>query len=122
MRRQAELLRVSRSGLYYESVPTDQEELSVMRRLDELHLEFPFFGSRKLALELRKEGVLINRKRVQRLMRLMGIVAMVPQPNTSKPAPEHKKFPYLLRNLAIFRPNQDWAADITYITMARGFG
>jgi putative transposase len=65
-----------------------------MHRLDELHLEFPFFGSRKLALELRKEGVLINRKRVQRLMRLMGIVAMVPQPNTSKPAPEHKKFPY----------------------------
>jgi putative transposase len=122
MRRQAELLRVSRSGLYYESVPTDQEELSVMRRLDELHLEFPFFGSRKLALELRKDGVLINRKRVQRLMRLMGIVAMVPQPNTSKPAPEHKKFPYLLRNLAIFRPNQVWAADITYIPMARGFG
>jgi putative transposase len=113
MRRQAELLRVSRSGLYYESAPTDQEELSVMRRLDELHLEFPFFGSRKLALELRKEGVLINRKRVQRLMRLMGIVAMVPQPNTSKPAPEHKKFPYLLRNLAIFRPNQVWAADIS---------
>jgi len=122
MRRQAELLRVSRSGLYYVSAPTDQEELSVMRRLDELHLEFPFFGSRKLALELRKQGVLINRKRVQRLMRLMGIVAMVPQPNTSKPAPEHKKFPYLLRNLAIFRPNQVWSADITYIPMAKGFG
>ena len=122
MRRQAELLRVNRSGLYYESAPTDQEELAVMRRLDELHLQLPFYGSRKLALELRQEGVLINRKRVQRLMRLMGIVAMVPRPNTSRPAPEHTKFPYLLRNLAILWPNQVWAADITYIPMARGFG
>ena len=122
MRRQAELLRVNRSGLYYESAPTDQEELAVMRRLDELHLQLPFYGSRKLALELRKEGVLINRKRVQRMMRLMGIVAMVPRPNTSRPAPEHTKFPYLLRNLAILWPNQVWAADITYIPMARGFG
>ena len=86
MRRQAELLRVNRSGLYYESAPADAEELSVMPRLDELHLVYPFYGSRKLALELRNEGVLINRKRAQRLMRLMGIVAMVPKPNTSKPA------------------------------------
>lgn len=122
MRRQAELLRVNRSGLYYESAPTDQEELSLMRRLDELHLKLPFYGSRKLALELRTEGVSINRKRVQRLMRLMGIVAMVPRPNTSKPAPENKKYPYLLRHLAILWPNQVWAADITYIPMARGFG
>ena len=122
MRRQAELLRVNRSGLYYESAPADEEELSVMRRLDELHLVHPFYGSRKLALELRSEGVLINRKRVQRLMRLMGIVAMVPRPNTSKPAPENKTYPYLLRNLAILWPNQVWAADITYIPMARGFG
>jgi putative transposase len=122
MRRQAELLRVNRSGLYYESAPADEEELSVMRRLDELHLVHPFYGSRKLALELRSEGVLINRKRVQRLMRLMGIVAMVPKPNTSKPAPENKTYPYLLRNLAILWPNQVWAADITYIPMARGFG
>lgn len=122
MRRQAELLRVNRSGLYYKTVPTDPEELSVMRRLDELHLELPFYGSRKLARELRGEGVIINRKRVQRLMRLMGIVAMVPKPNTSKPAPEHKKFPYLLRSLSILWPNQVWAADITYIPMARGFG
>lgn len=122
MRRQAELLRVNRSGLYYETVPTDQEELAVMRRLDELHLKLPFYGSRKLTRELRNEGVSINRKRVQRLMRLMGIVAMVPRPNTSKPAPEHKKYPYLLRQLAIVRPNQVWAADITYIPMVRGFG
>jgi len=122
MRRQAELLRVNRSGLYYESAPTDQEELTVMRRLDELHLKLPFYGSRKLALELRSAGVPINRKRVQRLMRLMGLVAMVPKPNTSKPAPEHKKYPYLLRHLAVLWPNQVWAADITYIPMARGFG
>jgi putative transposase len=122
MRRQAELLQVNRSGLYYESAPTDQEELSVMRRLDELHLKLPFYGSRKLGLELRTEGVRINRKRVQRLMLLMGIVAMVPRPNTSNPAPEHKKYPYLLRHLAILWPNQVWAADITYIPMARGFG
>lgn len=93
-----------------------------MRRLDELHLRWPFYGSRKLMRELRKEGIVINRKRVQRLMRLMDIVAMVPQPNTSKPSPEHPKFPYLLRGLAIERPNQVWAADITYIPMARGFG
>jgi len=96
--------------------------LDVMRRLDELHLKLPFYGSRKLALELRGAGVPINRKRVRRLMRLMGIVAMVPQPNTSKPAPEHKKYPYLLRHLAILWPNYVWAADITYIPMARGFG
>ncbi len=119
MRRQAELPRVNRSGLYYESAPSDQKELFVMRRLDELHLKLPFYGSRKLARELRGEGVLINRKRVQRLMRLMG---MVPQPNTSKPAPEHKKYPYLLRHLAITWPNQVWSADITYIPMARDFG
>jgi putative transposase len=122
MRRQAELLLVSRSGLYYEPAPTDQEELSVMRRLDELHLKLPFYGSRKLALEVRGKGVSINRKRVQRLMRLMGIVAMVPRPNTSKPSPENKRYPYLLRQLAILWPNQVWAADITYIPMARGFG
>ena len=105
MRRQAELLRVNRSGLYYESSLADAEELFVMRRLDELHLAMPFYGSRKLALELRGEGVPINRKRVQRLMRLMGIVAMLPKPNTSKPVPENKTYPYLLRNLAILWPN-----------------
>jgi putative transposase len=122
MRRQAEILHVNRSGLYYEPVAMDQEELAVMRRMDELHLRWPFYGSRKLMRELRKEGMVINRKRVQRLMRLMDIVAMAPQPNTSKPSPEHPKFPYLLRGLAIERPNQVWAADITYIPMARGFG
>lgn len=121
MRRQCELLRVCRSGLYYEPEPTAPEELELMRRIDELHLKFPFYGSRKLARELKCEGRDVNRKHVQRLMRLMDLVAMVPQPNTSKPSPEHPVFPYLLRNFNICRVNQVWAADITYIPMAHGF-
>jgi putative transposase len=121
IRRQCELLRVSRSGLYYEPVRTDPEELELMRRIDEMHLKWPFYGSRKLARELRKEGRDVNRKRVQRLMRLMDLVAMVPKPKTSKPAPQHPVFPYLLRGLDISRVNQVWAADITYIPLAHGF-
>lgn len=121
IRRQCELLGVSRSGLYYQPEPTDREELELMRRIDELHLKFPFYGSRKLARELKKEGRDVNRKRVQRLMRLMDLVAMVPQPDTSKPAPEHPVFPYLLRGMEIGRINQVWAADITYIPLAHGF-
>lgn len=121
VRRQCELLRVSRSGLYYEPVAPDAEELALMRQLDELHLEHPFYGSRKLALELREEGCLVNRKRLQRLMRLMGLEALVPKPRTSEPHPEHVVFPYLLRGLEIQRPNQVWATDITYIPMALGF-
>jgi putative transposase len=121
IRRQCELLRVSRSGLYYEPEPTSAEELALMRRIDELHLELPFYGSRKLLQALRAEGREINRKRVQRLMRMMEISAIAPKPNTSKPAPEHPRFPYLLRGLAITRVNQVWAADITYIPLARGF-
>lgn len=121
VRRQCELLRVSRSGLYYEPVPTSPEELAMMRRIDELHLKYPFYGSRKLSHELRAEGREANRKRVQRLMRLMGLEAMVPKPNTSEPHPEHPVYPYLLRGLAIFRANQVWATDITYIPMKAGF-
>jgi len=121
MRRQCELLRVNRSSLYYEALATDPEELLLLRRIDELHLKRPFYGSRKLALELRKEGHEINRKRVQRLMRVLDIVALAPQPNTSKPTPEHPVFPYLLRGMRIDRVNQVWAADITYIPMAHGF-
>jgi putative transposase len=121
MRRQCELLGISRSSLYYESVGPDPEDLALMRRIDELHLEFPFFGSRRVARELRKLGLLANRKRVQRLMRLMGIEAIAPKPNTSRPAPEHAVYPYLLRGLTIDRPNQVWAADVTYIPLARGF-
>lgn len=121
MRRQCELLGVSRSSLYYEPVEPDSEELALMRRVDELHLEHPFFGSRLMTRTLKAEGFEVNRKRIQRLMRVMGLESVAPKPNTSKPAPEHPVFPYLLRNLKITRVNQAWASDITYIPMARGF-
>jgi len=121
VRRQCELLRVSRSGLYYEPLATSAEELELMRTIDEVHLERPFYGSRKMSEVLRAKGQVVNRKRVQRLMRLMGIEALVPKPSTSTPAPEHPRYPYLLRNLAVTRPNQVWAADITYVPMKTGF-
>jgi len=120
-RRQCELLGVNRSSLYYEPVEPDAEELELMRRMDELHLKRPFFGSRMMTQTLKAEGRIVNRKRVQRLMRLMGLESTAPKPNTSKPALEHAVYPYLLRNLKVFRINQVWAADITYIPMARGF-
>ena len=121
VRRQCELLRVSRSGLYYEPEPTSPEQLALMRRIDELHLKYPFFGSRKLSDALRKEGRDANRKRIQRLMRLMDLEAIAPKPKTSEPHPEHVVFPYLLRGLTISRVNQVWATDITYIPMKTGF-
>jgi putative transposase len=121
LRRQCELLAISRSGLYYEPVGTSAEELALMRRIDALHLQWPFYGSRKLCEALRAEGLHVNRKHMQRLMRLMGLESVAPKPNTSEPSPEHPVYPYLLRKLAISRPNQVWAADITYIPMAHGF-
>jgi putative transposase len=121
MRRQCELLGVNRSSLYYEPVEADADELALMRRMDELHLEHPFFGSRMLTQTLKNEGQAVNRKRVQRLMRLMGLESLAPKPSTSKPAREHALYPYLLRNLQVSRINQVWAADITYIPMAHGF-
>jgi putative transposase len=121
VRRQCEILALNRSSLYYESVGPDPEELELMRRIDELHLEFPFYGSRRMSRELRNQGLIVNRKRVQRLMRIMDLEALAPKPNTSKPAPEHPVYPYLLRTLSICRPNQVWAADITYIPLAHGF-
>jgi putative transposase len=121
MRRQCELLGVNRSSLYYEPVEPDAWELSLMRRLDELHLGHPFFGSRMMTQTLKAEGLEVNRKRIQRLMRRMGHESVAPKPNTSKPAPEHPVYPYLLRNLKISRVNQAWASDITYIPMAHGF-
>jgi len=121
MRRQCELLDVNRSSLYYTPVEPDAEELALMRRMDELHLRHPFFGSRVLAHTLKQEGKQVNRKRVQRLMRVMGLESVAPKPNTSKPAPEHPVFPYLLRNVTVSRVNQVWATDITYIPMAHGF-
>jgi len=121
MRRQCELLSVSRSSVYYEAVGADEEERGLMRRIDELHLKHPFFGSRSIARTLRTQATLVNRKRVQRLMRLMGLESVAPKPVTSQPAPEHPRYPYLLRGRTISRPNQVWASDITYIPMARGF-
>jgi len=115
VRRQCEILGVNRSSVYYVPVEPDAEEFELMRRIDEIHLEFPFYGSRTIARELRAKGYRANRKRVQRLMRLMGLESVAPKPNTSKPNEEHPVYPYLLRGLTISRPNQVWAADITYI-------
>lgn len=120
VRRQCELLEVSRASVYYVPVEPDPVELELMRRIDEIHLEFPFYGSRSIARELRGKGYRANRKRVQRLMRLMGLESVAPKPNTSKPNQEHPVYPYLLRGLPISRPNQVWATDITYIPLARG--
>jgi putative transposase len=119
--RQAELLRLSRSSVYYEPRPVSAGELAIMRRIDELHLEYPFAGSRMLRDLLRGEGVAIGREQVVTLMRRMGIEALYRRPGSSTPAPGHKIYPYLLRGLTVERPNQVWAMDITYIPMARGF-
>ena len=121
VRRQCLLLDLSRSAVYRPKPVVGADDLAVMRRIDELYLELPFYGSRRMMFELNKEGRGVNRKRVQRLMRVMGIEALVPRPGTSKPAPGHKIYPYLLRGLAIAEPNHVWAADITYVPMARGF-
>ena len=118
---QCRLLKVERSTLYYRPVPVSADDLAVMRRIDELHLAWPFYGSRRMAAVLRREGWEVNRKRAKRLMRVMGIEALYQKPNTSKGHPEHKVYPYLLRGLTIERPNQVWCADITYIPMAKGF-
>ena len=121
VRRQCELLALSRSGVYRPKSGAAADDLALMRRIDVLHLELPFYGSRRIMFELNKQGRAINRKRVQRLMRAMGIVALVPRPGTSKPAPGHKIYPYLLRGVAITEPNHVWATDITYIPMEHGF-
>ncbi len=119
--RQAALLRLSRSRLYYEPRPVPAAELAIMRRIDALHLDYPFAGSRMLRDLLRGEGVVIGRDLVRTMMRRMCIEALYRRPNTSKPAPGPKIDPYLLGGLAVERPNQVWAMDITYIPMARGF-
>ena len=119
--RQAALLKLSRSGLYYRARPVTPADLAVMRRIDELHLDYPFAGSRMLRDLLRGEGVAIGRQRVATMMKRMGIEALYRRPNTSKPTPGHKIYPYLLRSVAVERANQAWAMDITYIPMARGF-
>jgi putative transposase len=119
--RQATVLGISRGSVYYLPRPLPAADLALMRRIDELHLEFPFAGSRMLQGLLRAEGYRVGRRHVATLMKKMGIEALYRRPNTSKPAPGHKIYPYLLRNLPITRPNQVWAMDITYIPMARGF-
>jgi putative transposase len=118
VRRQCALLSLARSGVYRPKSVTGADDLALMRRIDELHLELPFFGSRRMTFELNTrgrppDGRAINRKRVRRLMRVMGIEALVPRPGTSKAAPGHKIYPYLLRGLAITEPNHVWAADIS---------
>ena len=119
--RQCELLGVSRSSRYYEPRGESAENLALMRRLDELHLAYPFYGSRQMARHLRREGVAAGRHRVRRLMRRMGVEAIYRRPRTSAASPEHRVYPYLLRGLAIDRPDQAWCADITYIPVSRGF-
>ena len=121
VRRQCALLKVARSGVYRARKPANDNDVALMRRIDELFTAWPFLGSRRMTAMLRAEGEPVNRKRVQRLMRLMGIAALGPKPRTTKPAPGHRIYPYLLRNLTIERANHVWAADITYIPIGRGF-
>jgi len=121
IKQQAEVLGISRSTVYYEPRPISEEDLWLMRRLDELHLNYPFAGSRMLRGLLWQQGLEVGRRHIKTLMRRMGIEAIYRKPNTSKPAPGHRIYPYLLRELFITRPNQAWAMDITYIPMARGF-
>jgi putative transposase len=120
VRRQCLLLGVNRSSLYYQPVADSDEKLQLMRKVDELHLKHPFYGSRKIAATLKNSGPAVNRKRIQRVMRKMGVESIAPKPNTSKPCPEHTVFPYLLRHRTIERVNDVWAADVTYIPMAHG--
>lgn len=120
VRRQCELLNLSHSTFYYQGKQTPEEDIELCSKLDHLHLLFPAAGSRMLSRLLRGEGQIVNRKRVQRLMRVMGLESLAPKPSTSTPTPEHEKFPYLLRNIEIVRSNQVWATDITYIPTAQG--
>jgi putative transposase len=119
--RQAQALGISRGSIYYLPRPVPAADLVIMRRMDELHLEFPFAGSRMLRDLLTQEGVDIGRRHVSTLMKRMGLEPLYRKPNTSKPTPGHKIYPYLLRGMTIDRPNQVWAMDITYVPMARGF-
>ena len=113
VRRQCALLKVARSGVYRQQHETSAEDLALMRRIDELYLEKPFFGSRRMTFDLNEEGRGVNRKRVQRLMRLMGLEGLVPRPGTSKAASGNKIYPYLLRGVSITEPNHVWASDIS---------
>lgn len=121
LRRQCELVQVARSSLYYEAVEVSPEEVALMRRIDQLYTKWPFYGSRRILVELQREGREVNRKRVQRLMRLMGLEGLVPGPHTSVPHPENPVYPYLLRGVEIVRPDHVWSIDITYVGLAAGW-
>ncbi len=118
---QCDLLQISRSSMYYRPKGESAETLALMRRIDQLFLQYPFYGSRQIVRHLGREGVVVGRHRVRRLMRLMGLSAIYQAPRTSQPHPKHRIYPYLLQGLAIERPNQVWCADITYVPMRRGF-
>lgn len=121
IKRQCELAQLPRSSVYYQPKGESEINLGLMRRIDELYTQWPFYGTRKITEHLKVEGQAVNRKRVSRLMRLMGIEAIYQKPRTTKATPEHRKYPYLLRGLKIAHPNQVWATDITYIRLRQGF-
>ncbi|MEQ8929435.1 MAG: IS3 family transposase [Silicimonas sp.] len=118
---QCKLLSIARSSYYYEPKGETEQNLGLMRQIDEQFLETPFFGVRQMTWHLRNDGDLVNAKRIRRLMRLMGLMPIYQKPNTSRPAKRHKTYPYLLRGLRVDRPNQVWYSDITYLPMRRGF-
>lgn len=121
IRRQCELMAISRSGFYYEPVAESQENLALMRRLDELHLDYPVYGSRRLTVLLQRAGLEVNRKRVTRLLKRMGIEVVYPRRSLSQPGAGHRIYPYLLKGLEISGPDQVWCSDITYVPMSCGF-
>jgi putative transposase len=122
LKKQCDLLGVSRSGIYYKPLIQDKtDELALKNLIDEQYTQTPFYGSRRMAKELQIQGYLVGRKLIQRLMREMGLEAMYPKPRTSIACPSHKKYPYLLRDLLVTKPNQVWSADITYIRLKNGF-
>ena len=120
VRMQCKLLELNRSGVYYKSAPLSERDIELMRQIDEIHLQYPFYGSRKIRDELWSKGYDLGRDKVRRLMRFMGVEALYIKPKLSLAHPGHLKYPYRLRNLEIDRANQVWAADITYIPMAKG--
>lgn len=121
IRRQCELVGLSRASLYYQPACESALNLALMRRIDEQYLRTPFYGWPRMTAHLRRQGYVVNPKRIRRLMQMMGLVAIYPKPNTSKRDDAHKIYPYLLRGLKIVRPNQVWSADITYVPMMHGF-
>ena len=119
--RQCTILSISRSSFYYATSGESEANLALMRRIDELFMKYPFYGSRQMVRQLRREGIAVGRHRVRRLMRLMGLEAIYQAPRTSDPHPAHRIYPYLLRGMTINRPNQVWCSDITYIPVQHGF-